>query len=102
MTKVLLAAAIATLLATSSALADDKSFNSYESPVLAYAAPARSAESAYEASVRALSTEVQDSDNLMVKTGASSPFAWVAEKIIEGVSNFAIQPMPGAAVAFAR
>jgi hypothetical protein len=103
MTKVLLAAAIATLLATSSAHADDKSFeNSYESPALAYAAPARTVESAYDTSVRALSAEVQEFDKPMAQADTLSPFAWIAEKIIEGASTFAIQPIPGAAVAFAR
>jgi hypothetical protein len=103
MTKLLLAAVIAALLATSPAHAEDTSFKiSYEPSVLAYAASAESAETAYDTSARTLSTEVQESTTRISKVDSPSSFARVVEIIIASIGNVVSSPMAGTAFALTR
>lgn len=103
MTKVLLAAAIATLLAMSPAHAEDNSFkNSGESISSAYSAPAKSADVSDDLPTREIPVEVQKSKAAAPKTDAPAPFAWVAEKVLITVASFATKPRAGDAIAIAR
>lgn len=102
MTKILLAAAIATLLAMSPAYADDNSFgNSGESVSPAYSAPAKPAVDSVDLPTREAPVEVQKTKSAAPKKDAPAPFAWVAEKVLVTFASFA-KPSAGIAVAYAR
>jgi hypothetical protein len=102
MTKVLLAAAIATLLAMSPAHAEDDSFkNSGDTVSSAYLAPAKSADVSVDIPTREVPVEAQKS-KATPKDHAPAPFAWVAEKVLMTVANFASKPIAGDAYAIAR
>lgn len=98
MTRVLLAVAFATLLATSSARAEDNSLKlDGDRQVLVEEASATSTTPTVAASDREHSAEVRKTDTQKTNRESLSPLEWVAEKIIVAIGSVVCSPEAGSA-----
>lgn len=98
MTRVLLAVACATLLATSSARADVNSLKQDGAPqVLVGEAPAPSTSKKDDASDREHSAEVRKTATPQTDSEKPSLWDWVGEKIIVAIGSVVCKPEAGSA-----